>query len=238
MRTSASRTGLTAMVLTVCLAASACGVDAASPAASEAREGVTPAAASSSPDGAAASSVAPTPAGGAVFGEFRRGGVPIPPDLARRGEDECRTSPVPDHAEEIGTRPLVVSDTRGLGVMLFVFADGKGATGCRVEVDEGAGAVTASHFAITAGPDGELERGQITLGAMEYVEEGPNQRAVAVGRVGEGAVKVRAGFDDDTYVTSTIANGWYAMWWPGRTRAAVIVAADNRNVAMGKLTPP
>jgi len=172
-----------------------------------------------------------------LYGTFRRGGVPVPPDVRSAAEDACRTKPAPAYAEEIGSRPLVVADLRGLGVLVLVFADGKGASGCRVEVDQ-TGAMEATHFAVATDPEGELERGEITLGALEYVEDGTSQRTLTVGRVGEGAVKVRAGFDDDTYVTSTMDNGWYAMWWPGSVKAAVIVAADNRNVAMGKLTPP
>ena len=41
----------------------------------------------------------------------------------------------------------------------------------------------------------------------------------------------------DTYVTATLRVGWYAMRWTGLTRAAVIVAGDNRNEAIGTVTP-
>ena len=41
----------------------------------------------------------------------------------------------------------------------------------------------------------------------------------------------------DSYVTATLRDGWYAMWWPGLTRAAVIVAGDNGNEAIGTVTP-
>lgn len=237
MRTDRHRVAPAApgVVLLLAMAVSACGSDA-------------PALPSSGGDGPAGSALppaatasipvdAPAATPSAMFGSFRRGAIPVPPDVLRDAEVLCRTKPVPPYAEEIGSRPLVVSDLRGLGVLVLVFADAAGATGCRVEADL-AGGMRATHFAVKAGPEGPLEPGGLTLGAIEYVQDGTSQRTIAVGRAGERAVHVRAGFDDDTYVTAALDNGWYAMWWPGSIRPAVIVAGDNRNVAMGKLTPP
>jgi hypothetical protein len=172
-----------------------------------------------------------------VFGAFRRSSVEVPPDILGPAETLCRTRPVPAFAEEIGSRPLVVSDTRGLGVVILVFADGAGATGCRVELDA-AGGMTASHFAVDADPAGALERGDVTLGALQFVDEGRIQRVIAVGRVGEGAVRTSAAFPDDTFVYASMANGWYAMWWAGTLKPIAIAAVDNRNVVTGSLAPP
>ena len=41
----------------------------------------------------------------------------------------------------------------------------------------------------------------------------------------------------DSYVTATLRDGWSGMWRPGLTRAAVFVAGDNRNEAIGTVTP-
>jgi hypothetical protein len=189
------------------------------------------------PDATATPADAPTATPSAVFGAFRRSPVAVPPDVLTLAEQLCRTRPVPAYADEIGSRPLVVSDTRGLGVVILVFADAAGATGCRVEVDE-AGGMTASHFAVDASPEGPLELGDVTLGALEFVDEGANQRVIAVGRVGDGAKRVDAGFADDTFVYSTKDNGWYAMWWPGAIKPISVVAVDNKNIVMGSLAPP
>ena len=171
-----------------------------------------------------------------VTGSFRRGGVPVPPDLLSTAVSTCKSLPAPPYAEDIGARPVVVSDMRGEGVIIVVFADADGATGCRVTLrDDGP---KASLFDVAATTDHPLDEGEITLGAYELDEDGSSERTIAVGQYGDRVVKVRAGFDDDTYVTSSTDNGWYAMWWAGSVRPAVIVAADNRNEARGKLTPP
>jgi hypothetical protein len=175
--------------------------------------------------------------GTVLFGPFRRAGYPLPEAVEAAAEETCRARPVPVHMDEIGSRRVVVSDMRGRGVILLVFADASGASACRVEVGRDA-VMRATHFRVDDDPSVPLEEGALTLGAMEYQQDGTFQRAVAIGRVGDGARFVRAGFTDDTYVTATIRDGWYAMWWPGQERALVVVASDNRNVAMGKVTPP
>ena len=184
---------------------------------------------------AAEASSTPSPSD-PVTGTFRRGGVPVPPELLADAVSACRAIPTPPYAEEIGSRPVVVSDLRGESIVIVVFAGPGGATGCRARL--GDDAPVASLFAVDAGPDGPLDEGQITLASYELDDDGGSQRTIAVGRYGDRVVKVRAGFDDDTYVTSSTDNGWYAMWWQGTIRPAVIVAADNRNEARGKLTPP
>jgi hypothetical protein len=241
-RRAARRARARQVVLATALVAlvAACGSTGPTPVASGRTGSTTPTtpAASGTRDAAsqAPGSAVPSPPA-ALFGTFRRAPIPVPPDVLHDATALCRTKPVPPYAEEIGSRPVVVSDLRGLGVVLLVFADGQGATGCRVEVNQ-AGGMRATHFAVSSDPHGPLDPGGITLGAMQYVTEGTNQRVIAVGRAGERAVHVRAGFDDDTYVTAALANGWYAMWWPGSIRPAVIVAGNNRNEAMGKITPP
>ena len=176
-------------------------------------------------------------AAGVLMGAFRRSGYPVPPEMLVAAEAACRSATVPPGVAPPGDRPVVVADMRGLGVMLLVLADATGATGCRIEADP-SGALAAGLFAVADDPSAPLSPGDLTLGAMEYATAGTVQRAIAVGRAGDRAVHVRAGFDDDTYVTASLSGGWYAMWWPGLTKAAVIVAGDNRNEALEALTPP
>lgn len=38
----------------------------------------------------------------------------------------------------------------------------------------------------------------------------------AVGRVGEGVRGLALALDDGTTVRATVANGWFAAWWPGK----------------------
>jgi hypothetical protein len=225
------RPAAVALAIVVAMGAGGCGPDLADP--------ITPRAGSDVP-GSAEPTVTPESAStpspsDPVTGSFRRGGVPVPPDLLTTVVAACKALPTPAYAEEIGSRPVAVADLRGDSVVVAVFAGGDGATGCRAALGEDG--PQASLFAVDAA-DVPLAEGAITLGAYELDEDGPGERTLAVGQYGDRVVKVRAGFDDDTYVTSSMDNGWYAMWWHGSVRPAVIVGADNRNEAMGKLTPP
>ena len=47
-----------------------------------------------------------------------------------------------------------------------------------------------------------------------------------------------AGFDDQIDVDGTMGGGWYAMWWPGKVRAANVPAKDTRRVSIGSAAPP
>ena len=96
----------------------------------------------------------------------------------------------------------------------------------------------AAFFRVAGDPGEELETGAITLWGLEYPGVRRLDRTIAVGRYGNRTAFVRAGFDDDTWVTATLRDGWYAMWWPGGQRPAVIVAANARNEALGSITPP
>jgi hypothetical protein len=195
----------------------------------------SPTAASAAPVGSPAVPSTPSPSD-PVTGSFRRGGVPVPSDVLAAATDECRSVPTPPYAEDIGSRPVAVSDLRGEGVVILVFASATTATGCRVTL--GDDALSATLFAVEPGPDAPLGEGEITLAAYELDGDGSRERTIAVGRYGDRVVKVRAGFDDDTYVTSSMANGWYAMWWLGPTEMATVAALDIRSTVLSAVPAP
>jgi hypothetical protein len=237
-RTAARRDRTAGPLLLAALLLAGCGGDVRSPIAERASDAGTaePARVTDPAEATAAGGPSTPSPSDPLTGSFRRGGVPVPPAVLAEVVSACRAVPTPPYAEEIGSRPVAVSDLRGEGIVIVVFAGPGGATGCRVRI--GTDPPVAALFAVDAGGDGALDEGQITLGSYELDEDGSSRRTIAVGRYGDRVVKVRAGFDDDTYVTASTDNGWYAMWWQGSVRPAVIVAADNRNLAMGKLTPP
>lgn len=172
-----------------------------------------------------------------LHGSFRRGGVPVPPSVLADAERICRSIPTSPTVNEIGSKPIVVSDLRGQDVVLLVFADDLGATGCRVRFGTD-GSTSAGFFDVKGSTKDALADDDLTLGAIWFLEDGTSQYVLAAGRVGQRAAKVRAGFDDDTYVTATIHDGWWAMWWPGQTKPAVIVAANAKNEAIATVDAP
>lgn len=182
---------------------------------------------------------APTPAAAdaQLTGPFRRKGVPVPPEILAAAAERCRLTPTPRFTSEVGDRHIVVADMRGEGIVLLVFADDEAAVGCRITV-AGDGSMRATFFRVAEPAPGSLARDDLTLGAMEYVDDADGQLVIAAGQVGDGAVHVRAGFDDDTYTTATIEDGWWVMWWPGQVRPASITADDNKNVVIASVDPP
>ena len=57
------------------------------------------------------------------------------------------------------------------------------------------------------------------------------------GRVGDKVHDVGASFDDWTWGKASMANGWYAIWWPGAQPALTIAASDSRSIAIDSYTP-
>jgi hypothetical protein len=202
--------------------------------------GTRPAATQESSDGGAEPPEAATPAFGAgdqLFGSFRRASVPVPPELVAAATRQCRLAPTPPEVSEIGDRPVVVADLRGDGRVLLVFADDQAAVGCRVDVIED-GSMRASLFR-TADPEpAPVAEDGLALSVLDYVDDPAGPLVIAAGQVGDKAVHVRAGFDDDTYTTATIDDGWWLMWWPGQTRPASITADDNRNTVFASVKVP
>jgi hypothetical protein len=199
-----------------------------------------PAATQVAPDSGAETPGSATPAFGAgdqLFGSFRRASVPVPPELLATAAEQCQETSSPPATPEIGSRPVVVADLRGDGRVLLVFADDQAAVGCRVDVSED-GSMRASLFQVAAPEPGQLADDGLSLGVLDYVDDPAGPLVIAAGQVGDTAVHVRAGFDDDTYTTATIDDGWWLMWWPGQTRPASITADDNRNTVFASVKVP
>lgn len=138
----------------------------------------------------------------------------------------------------MATRPLTVLDTRGEGLAVLVFADGASAAVCRATVDHG-GAVAAVAREI-AGASGAKAPGTGTLGIhdLEVVQQGASARSILVGQVGGGVHSVAANFDADAaWFTASMADGWYAIWWPGTGRPLGVASSDIRSVVIDSCAP-
>jgi hypothetical protein len=227
-----------AALLLVALVAGACTFSAEPPARTSTEGPAGTVAGVVDPVGAP-SDASPTPAFGApdqLFGSFRRGSVPVPPDVLGAAVAACRDAPPLPDGTTVGERRVVVSDMRGQGRVLAVFADEAGAVACRIDVADD-GTMRATLVRDDGNATDRLAEDDLVLDGMEYVLDTDAQLVLAVGRAGSRAAHVRAGFDDDTYVTASLQDGWWAMWWPGSTRPAIIVAGNNRNEAIANVAP-
>jgi hypothetical protein len=196
---------------------------------------------SASPTGAspdAASQSAVTPAGTpdpSLVGAYATEPVPVPPDVEHEAARQCRLTPAPGFVDEIGSRQVAVTDLRGMSLVLVVFADGAGATGCAVDVRRD-GSMRAGFFRVAGDPAEDLDTGGVSLWALQYPEAGGADRTIAVGRAGDAVATVRIEFDADPPVTASLRDGWYAAWWRGGRRPSAIRAVDDAGTTTGRVS--
>ena len=108
---------------------------------------------------------------------------------------------------------------------------------CRVTMADPDAAPLAVVRAVVDGaqPEGEPEH----LGGhdLEAIDQASRPRNVLVGRVGDGVPEVSVNHDDATWTKASIANGWYAVWWPLAKLAIGVAAVDRRNTVIDSYAP-
>lgn len=174
------------------------------------------------------------------LGAWRSGPVYLVPAVQEAVVSACRAGPVSGFGggDGPGDLPVAVVDARGVGRVTVVFADDTRWSACLATIDaDGNVVVTAAGQPgdPAVGPVGDDE---ITIAAMDVLDDlEAGQRSVLIGRVGKNAFGTVSGFDDETYVDGSFANGWYTMWWPGNVEAASISAIDRGRVTIGSVNP-
>jgi hypothetical protein len=221
--------GVAVAAVVVALALGACGSDAptdSSDATVGTGDGETAAAATdryAKPDPTAV-------ANEASFGRWRPAPIRPSSTVAATLEAACRAD------EAVGEAPLAVLDARGEGLFTLVFG-GDAPAVCRGTMadPDAAPAVVVRAIADGAAPDAEPEH----LGGhdLEPVDAQTRPRNVLVGRVGDGVPGVSVNHDDATWTKASIANGWYAVWWPVAKEAIAVAAVDRRNTVMDSYAP-
>jgi len=171
------------------------------------------------------------PATAAATGSWRRVPFPTDPSFAAAQESGCRGGPVAIPAS--ATR--VVTDVRGQGRLLLVFASATRAFLCVTSVDDPADPVDVESFSVPAAPvadDG--------IDLVYYTETGTGSGtlAFAVGRVGPAPKAVIAGFVDQTFVFGAMGGGWYSMWWPVTVACDGIASVNGAHVVLESTHAP
>jgi hypothetical protein len=204
-----------------CLLFAACG----GPGPSSAASGSTPARAA---DGVAtprptvdATAVAVS----AALGPWRRVPIVPAPGMARTAEDACRA------LDGVGTLPLRLTDARGEGLLTLVFADEATTMVCEAAItDTGSATADAREVDGLAGADATAD-GHLGPHDLERQETGSGARIVLVGRVAD-VPEIGISFDDATWGKATLADGWYAAWWPQAAAALTVASVDRRSVVI------
>jgi hypothetical protein len=155
-----------------------------------------------------------------------------PTGFAPQADVLCRAA-----EPRIGEATRVLTDVRGEGRLVFVFADATAAFGCYAPIDANLAAdVQAFPLDTPADP---IAQGAIDIVLYE-VAHGYDGAAfrVLMGRVGRDAVRVVSSFDDESEVEATKGGGWYAMWWLGPTEMATVAALDARSTVISAVPAP
>lgn len=112
----------------------------------------------------------------------------------------------------------VLADTRGSSTMILLEA---GKNEARASCLSGA---SASEAVMSVGPVG-AQTTSVAAGQAQVVSAGSqavngHQFSYIEGRVGANVTAVTITLNDDTHVSATVANGYFAAWWPGPQQPA------------------
>ena len=193
------------------------------------------------PDGTGTESTAPEPtqvAFGQVVGAWRPAPIRLGDPQIAVISDACAAAARAQLGEPEANLPTALVDARGENVATAILADDERAMECRVRIDS-AGEVTVDRVDRLA-PSAVAPVADVGIGltSLVLVPDREGDRMLVIGRVGPKAFGVKLGFDDDTEVFASSANGWYAAWWPGHARASAIVAVDSKSLVVGTVDAP
>ena len=161
----------------------------------------------------------------AALGSWRRVPTTPSPSIADAAETACRA------LQGIDALPLRVSDTRGEGFLVLVFADDTTAVACDVTITDD-GTATAEARVIEGLADAEPPgEGQLGPYDLERRVTGTGARFIVVGRVAD-VPEVGISFDDWTWGRASMQDGWYAAWWPQAAAALTVASVDRRSVVI------
>lgn len=173
-----------------------------------------------------------------VTGAWRRTPVQVGADLVDPSTSACRNAlaSASAGAEDLET---VLVDARGERFLTLVLTGTTKAAVCRVRLADKVPTVlgtSAIDVLETSLDDTEITVAHFAL--LEDRDAGDPSRTLIVGQIGQRPKKATAGFDNETFVFAAKSSGWYALWWPGRERAATIAAQDAANLVIGSVDQP
>ena len=223
---------LSSAAASVALAASVVGCGLVSP--------DTPSAPPSANPTSSAAALPSDPVSNQLLGPWRRRSVPLPDDLLSSATFVCKNPDDEVVRAALADMPVAVVDARGNGLASIIFADDHAAFECRVKLEMVGSALGATILEPPSwlAPSDAPADGAISIVSNGSVDDDAGSRSVLIGRVGPGAARVVAGFDDATEVEAAQGNGWYTAWWPGLDRPGAVAAVDSRSVATGSAPNP
>ena len=178
-----------------------------------------------------------SPVVGQLTGIWRRSPVVLDDGHIAIISDACAKAARESLGEAAANLPTAVVDAQGESFAVAILADDLDAVECLVKLDEtGQTATVDSIDRLSPSATKAVDADKLSLASLTH--ESNDTRTVAIGRVGPDVTKVRAGFDDQTFVLAAREAGWWVMWWKGTVKAATFAGVDNRNIARSSLPSP
>ena len=153
--------------------------------------------------------------------------------------DACAAAAREDLGETDANLPTALVDARGEGFVTAIMADDLNAIECLAHLDEAGTTATVDSVArlsmVAVAP---VDKSTITVASVTHENDREGGRTVAFGRIGPDADAAKVGFGDKSVVIASIAEGWWATWWPGEVRATSYAAVDSHDLVVGNAAPP
>jgi hypothetical protein len=153
--------------------------------------------------------------------------------------DACAAAAREELGETEANLPTALVDARGERFLTAIMADDLNAIECLAQLDEtGATATVDSVARLSIVAVAPVDTSAITVASVIHETDREGGRTLAFGRIGPDTGAARVGFGDTTVVNASIAEGWWATWWPGQVRATSYSAVNSRNLFVGSAEPP
>jgi hypothetical protein len=153
--------------------------------------------------------------------------------------DACAAAAREQLGEPEANLPTALIDARGGGFATAIFADDLMAVVCFARFgDEGASATVDSVARLTSAVLTPADAGTVTIDEVARLDDVGNDRFVSFGRVDVDANAVNVARQDGADAIASVAEGWWAVWWPSSDRAAGVTALDSAGSAIASAAMP
>jgi hypothetical protein len=164
-----------------------------------------------------------------LLGEWRRAPFALAAPQIAVISDACSLAARDQLGSAEADLPTALVDARGEGFVTAILADDTRAIQCLARLDGAGAARVDTVVRLAPSRVAPVADHQVGLTSLLEVEDRTGGRTLLVGRIGANASEAKAVLDDRSEVVATLANGWYATWWPNGNRATAIDAVDGGN---------
>jgi hypothetical protein len=153
--------------------------------------------------------------------------------------DACAAAAREELGETEANLPTALVDARGERLLTAIMADDLNAIECLARLDDaGATATVDSVARLSMVAVAPVDKSAMTVASVTRESYLDGRRTLAFGRIGPDAGGAKVGFEDKSVVGASIAEGWWAVWWPGDVRATSFAAVDSHGLVVGSAAPP